>query len=160
MNLPFHPQVVHLPIALAVLMPLVAGGLFVAWWRGWLPRRTWLVAVVLQSVLLGSSLVALRTGEADEERAEAIVPEPALERHEEAATAFVVSSAIVLAIADAAAALRRERLARALACVATAGTLAVLWLGYRVGDAGGKLVYEHGAAAAYSTPASGPRDHD
>ena len=34
-NLLFHPKVVHIPIALAGLMPLVAGGVLVAWWREW-----------------------------------------------------------------------------------------------------------------------------
>ena len=32
--MPVHPMLVHLPIALAVLMPLVSAGLLIAWWRG------------------------------------------------------------------------------------------------------------------------------
>lgn len=32
----FHPKIVHLPMALAVLIPLIAGGVAIAWWRGWL----------------------------------------------------------------------------------------------------------------------------
>lgn len=157
MDLPLHPKLVHLPIALAVLMPLVTAGLLAAWWRGWLPRRTWLVAVILQGVLLGSGLLAQRSGEADEDRAEAVAPEAAIEDHEEAATVFVAASAVVLVITAAAAALRNERAARAAAALATVGAVAVLWLGYRVGEAGGRLVYQHGAAAAFVTPgASAP----
>ena len=30
----FHPKLVHVPIALAVLMPLLSGSLLLAWWRG------------------------------------------------------------------------------------------------------------------------------
>ena len=40
-TLPLHPKIVHLPIALAVLMPLITAGLLIAWWRDMLPRRTW-----------------------------------------------------------------------------------------------------------------------
>ncbi len=61
----FHPKVVHLPMAIAVLMPLIAGGLLLAWWRSWLPHRGWFVAIGLQAILLGSGIVALRTGEAE-----------------------------------------------------------------------------------------------
>lgn len=156
MDLPLHPKLVHLPIALAMLMPLISGGIVVAWWRGWLSRRTWVIAVMLQAILLGSGLIAMRTGEADEERTEAIVPEAALEAHEAAATAFVAGTAIVLALAAAGVALRTERTARAAAAAATLGALVVVLLGYRVGEAGGRLVYQHGAAAAYATPAGAP----
>jgi hypothetical protein len=69
----FHPKVVHIPMALGVLMPLIAGGLALAWWRSWLPWRAWFVAVGLQVALLVSGVVALRTGEAEEDRVERIV---------------------------------------------------------------------------------------
>lgn len=154
MNLPLHPQLVHVPIALAVLMPLISGGLLLAWWRGWLPRRTWLAAVALQGILVGAGLLAIRSGEADEERVESIVAESVLEAHEEAASIFVAGAALVLVLAAAGAALRGERAARLVAGIATAGTLAVFGLGYRVGEAGGRLVYEHGAASTYTTGAA------
>jgi hypothetical protein len=152
MDLPLHPKLVHLPIALGVLMPLVTAGLLVAWWRGWLPRRTWLIAVVLQGLLVGSGLVAQRSGEADEERVERVVPEALIEAHEEAATAFVGAAAAVLVLAAAAAAVRSPRVAQGLAALSTAGALLVLAPGYRVGEAGGRLVYQHGAAAAFAAP--------
>lgn len=161
-QLPLHPLLVHLPIALAVLMPLVSAGLLVAWWKGVLPRRAWAVAVLLQGALVVSGLVALRTGEADEERIESVVAEAPIEAHEEAAQVFVAGSAAVLALGIAAAALRNERRAQAAAVVATMGTVLVLGLGYRTGEAGGRLVYEHGAASAYATPSTdtGALPHD
>jgi hypothetical protein len=151
----FHPKVVHIPMALAVLMPLIAGGLVLAWWRGWLPWRGWLVAVGLQAVLLVSGLVALRTGEAEEERVERIVSESLIEAHEEAAEVFVWGSGAVLALMLAAAAFGQKRSGLPIAAVATLGTLVVLGLGYRTGQAGGSLVYEHGAAQAYGEPGAG-----
>lgn len=148
----FHPKVVHIPMALGVLMPLVAGGLALAWWRAWLPARAWFVAVALQAVLLVSGVVALRTGEAEEDRVEPVVSEVLIEAHEEAAETFVGGSAAVLAMMLVAAALGRKRSGPPLAAIATVGTFVVLVLGYRTGQAGGSLVYQHGAAAAYATP--------
>lgn len=155
MDLPLHPKLVHLPIALAVIMPLISLGLVAAWWRGALCRRTWVVAVALQALLVISGIAALRTGEADEERIEAVVPEAAIEAHEEAAEVFVAASGAVLLLTLLAAVVPRERIARAFAALAATGTLGVLALGYQVGDAGGRLVYQHGAAAAWA-PAAAP----
>ncbi|MCC6763407.1 MAG: hypothetical protein IT293_01980 [Deltaproteobacteria bacterium] len=154
----FHPKVVHLPMALAVLMPLVSAGLLATWWAGLLPRRAWLVAVALQLVLVGSGVVALRSGEHEEERVERVVAEKLIKAHEEAAEAFVWSAGAILLLQLAAAALRREESARAAAAAAVAGTLLILFLGYRTGEAGGRLVYQHGAAAAYTSGSSGGAD--
>jgi hypothetical protein len=147
--MPLHPQVIHLPIALALVMPLLAAGLLAAWRTNVLPRRAWLVAVALQALLLGGGIVGLRTGEAEEERVEKVVAERLIEAHEEAAEAFVWGSGTVLLLAIGALAVRTERTARTIALIATAGTLVVLFLAYRTGQAGGELVYRHGAASAY-----------
>lgn len=149
--MPLHPVIVHLPIALAVLMPLVSIGLLVAWWRGALQRRTWIIAIALQALLVGSGLLASQTGEADEDRVEAVVAHDAIEQHEEAAETFVYAAAGVLVLVLAAGLIPRERAARAVAVLAAAGTLGVLGLGYLTGKAGGDLVYRHGAANAYAT---------
>lgn len=147
----FHPKVVHVPMALGILMPLIAGGLLLAWWRSWLPRRGWILAIGLQAILFGSGIVALRTGEAEEDRVERVVAERFIEAHEEAAEVFVWTSGGVLGLMILAAALGSRRSALPTAAVATLGTLLVLGLGYRTGQAGGKLVYEHGAAQAYAS---------
>lgn len=162
-SLLFHPKLVHLPIALALLMPLVAGGLALAWWRKWLPWRGWLVAIALQAVLLGSSVLALRSGDAQADRVETVVPETFIEQHEEAAEVFTWATAGAFALMVGAALLRsRKKIALPLAALATAGTLAVTGLGYRVGEAGGRLVYQHGAASAYTStaPATAAADRE
>lgn len=148
-----HPMIVHLPIALAVVMPILALGLLAAWWKGALPRRTWIIAIVLQAMMVGAGFAALRTGEADAERAERVVSESLIEAHEEFAEAFVYGGAAVFLLVLAAGLIRRERTAQSIAALAVTGTLVVLGLGYRVGKAGGELVYRHGAAAAFTTPA-------
>lgn len=167
--LPLHPKLVHLPIALAVLMPLLTSGLLLAWWRGWFPQRTWVLVVAAQAALLASGLVSMRTGETDEERVERFVPESAIEAHEEAAEVFVWGSAVVLALTLLPFLLKRPEAARVAGLGVVAGTVVVLVLGFRVGEAGGELVYRHGAAAAFENgapaiPPASPgvlrRDHD
>lgn len=151
----FHPKVVHLPIALAILMPLVTGGVALAWWRGWLDRRVWVLVLLLQAALAGSGLVAMNAGEAEEERVEEVVPERYIEAHEEAAEAFVWASAIVLGLMLLPLVLSEGRFRTMAVVGAFLGTLLVFGLGYRAGEAGGRLVYEHGAAQAYVGAAGG-----
>ena len=159
-SLPLHPVLVHLPIALGVLMPLVAGGLLLAWWKGWLPRRSWLIVVVLQVVLVGSGLVAMRTGEADEERVEAVVAHAHIHAHEEAAEAFVWAAAATLLLAGGVLFVRKDKPARMLAAASTVAAVAVLVLCVVAGDAGGRLVYEHGAASAHRDAPTTPIAHN
>ncbi len=153
----FHPKVVHIPIALGLLMAVLAGGVLLAWWRRWLPARSWVLVVALQATLVGSGLVALQTGESEEERVERVVPEQAIEQHEAAAEAFVWASGGVLGLMLLALAMSRSNAGLPTAAVSTLGTLVVLGLGYRTGQAGGDLVYRHNSASVYttSTPGSG-----
>lgn len=145
----FHPKVVHVPMALAVLIPLVTSGILFAGWRGWLPSRTWVVVFLLQAVLLGSGVLALQTGETEEERVEQVLAERHIESHEEAAEAFVWVSGGLLVLMAFPLVLSDGRVRQAILVGAWVGTIVVYGLGYRVGEAGGRLVYEHGAAQAY-----------
>lgn len=151
---PFHPKIVHIPIALSVLMPVVTVGLLVAWFKDWLPARTWWVAVALQTVLFAGSWLAMNTGEEDEEKVEEVVAESALEEHEERAETFFWASGAGVVLMWLPMVMPGARRRRWLAGVATAGTLVVFWLGARVGEAGGALVYEHGAGQAHTSQAS------
>ena len=161
---PVHPLFVHLPIALASLMPLVAAGLLLAWHKGWLPRRAFAIAVILQVILVGSGIAARQTGEQDEERVEQVVREAAIEAHEEAADVFMIGSIAALVILLGAGLPGRSRKVAAL--VGTVATAGVLALGVRVGHLGGKIVYQEGGAAAWTDrqwqlPAEGKDDeHD
>ncbi len=146
----FHPKLVHIPIALALLMPLVAGGLLLAWWRQWLPARAWVIAVALQAVLVGTGVLAVQSGEADEDRVESVIAERFIEQHEQAAELFVWASGGVLAVMLLGFLLSSRRTGQLAGALATLGTLVVLWLGYQTGQAGGELVYRHGAAQVYA----------
>jgi hypothetical protein len=145
----FHPKLIHVPMALGIMMPIIAGGLLLAWWRDWLPRRAWFIAIAFQALLVASGVLALRSGEAEEERVERVVAERFIEEHEEAAEAFVGVSAAVLVLMLFAGVLGARGSSLPAAAVATLGTLVVLGLGYRTGQVGGDLVYRHGAAQVH-----------
>lgn len=153
-NVPLHPAIVHLPLGLAMLAPVIALIVLIPLWRGKLPRRAWGLVVLLQAALVGTAFVALRTGEAEEETVERIVAEQALEAHEERATVFTWVGVAVLALALGAALTlgRAEKLGLGLAAATVVAGLVVTALGIWTGHAGGQLVYQHGAAAAYVLP--------
>jgi uncharacterized membrane protein len=145
---PLHPAVVHFPIVLMFLVPIAA---MLAVWvirRGADTRRTWAIPLALAAVLALSSFVALRTGEAEEDRVEAVVAEAAIHEHEEAAERFLVLSGVLLLVAGAG--LFRGDLGRAARLVTIVGSLGLIVAGVQVGEAGGKLVYEHNAGSAYA----------
>lgn len=144
---PLHPAVVHLPIALAVLIPgLAILGTFLIH-RKLLLRRNWGLIVLLQAVLVGSGWLALETGEEEEDRVERVVAERHIETHEEAAERFLLLAELGLLASLAGLAPRRMGALGRVA--ATCATLAALAAGVAVGRSGGELVYEHGAASAY-----------
>lgn len=145
---PLHPAVVHLPIAFAVLAPLVATGALVAIHRGGRPWRAWGLSVALLALLAGSAWVATETGEEDEERVERAVPEAALETHEAAADRFLALAIGVLGMAGVG--LFAGRIGTGARVVATVGTLGLLVAGYQVGHAGGELVYRYDAGRVHT----------
>lgn len=147
---PLHPAVVHFPMALAALLPLSA---LVALWairRGARPLHAWAVPVAFAVLLTGSAWLALETGEEEEDRVEAVVPEAAIHEHEEAAERFLLLAGVLTLVSFAG--LGAGTLGSAGRLVTTAGTVVVLVAGVQVGKAGGELVYTHNAGAAYSAP--------
>ncbi|BDG02732.1 hypothetical protein [Anaeromyxobacter oryzae] len=153
-NLPLHPAIVHIPLGLAFVVPLVAIGLAIALWRRRLPRGAFAVLVGLQLVLVAGGGLAMKLGERDEKTAERVVPEKLIEEHEERAELFLGAAGAVLA-GMIAVLIVPAGAAAGVAAVVAAGTLAVAGLAVRTGEAGGALVYQHGAAAAYLPAGSG-----
>lgn len=150
-SLPLHPAIVHVPLGLAFVIPALAAGFAWALWTGRVrPRGAWVVVVALQAVLLGGGLVAMNTGEREEEQVERIVPDAALERHEEYAEQFVWAVGLTLVAATLVVAFRKPALVHAMAVATVIGSLVVVAAAIRVGHAGGQLVYAHNAGAAYA----------
>jgi len=151
---PLHPAVVHFPVVLVILLPLVVAGALWAIRRGVPPLRAWAIPVATAALLTASAWAALQTGEAEEERVEEVVTEQALQVHEEAAERFLVLSGVLLVVMGAG--LIRGPLGQAARIVSTVGALGLVVAGVSVGHTGGELVYRHGAASAY-VGVEGPR---
>jgi uncharacterized membrane protein len=150
---PIHPVIVHFPVVFVVLLPMFA---LVSLWairRGSRPSRAWLASVAMAAALAGSAWLALETGEAQEDRVEAVVSERALHDHEEAAERFLALSAVLLLVTGAG--LIPGRVGGVSRIAATVGALGLVVAGVQVGASGGDLVYEHGAANAYVATGSG-----
>jgi uncharacterized membrane protein len=147
-GLPIHPMIVHFPIVLAFLIPLATVVVLWAIWSGRWPARVWALPVALCGALALSAFVALRSGEAEEEKVEDIVAESVLHRHEEAAERFLWFSGLLMLVA--AAGLAKGRVGQVGRVMATVGSLGIALSAIQVGAAGGELVYREGAARAYT----------
>lgn len=152
---PLHPAIVHFPIVLTLLLPIFAAGALWAIRRGARPLRAWAIPLALAAALAGSAWLAVETGDAQEDRVEGVVTEDVLHAHEEAGERFLVLSGVLLLVMGGG--LVGGRLGSASRLVGTLGAAALVVAAVQVGDAGGKLVYQHGAAAAYveASPAAG-----
>ncbi|HSJ14330.1 MAG TPA: DUF2231 domain-containing protein [Longimicrobiales bacterium] len=155
-GVPLHPMIVHFPMVLVLLLPMFALGALWAIRRGVRPRPAWALPLLLSGALAVSAFVALRTGEAEEDRVERVVPESAIHEHEEAAERFLVLSGVLLLVV--AAGMIGGTLGRAARLAGTAGAFALVIAGVQVGKAGGELVYVHGAGQAYA--AGGTTEQD
>lgn len=140
---------VHLPLGLAFVLPALAIGFGWALWTGRVRRRAWLAIVALQAVLLAGGLLAMNTGEREEDRVESVVPRAALHQHEAYAEQFVWAAGITFVLAGLVLVSPGRTIARWLTLGTAVGTLIVAGTAIRVGHAGGQLVYVHNAGAAY-----------
>jgi hypothetical protein len=94
-----------------------------------------------------SAWLAIRTGEAEEDRVETFVAENVLHEHEELAERFLALSGVLLLVATAG--VMRGTVGTSARVLATIGSFGLVVAGIQVGAAGGELVYRHGAASAY-----------
>ena len=150
---PLHPAIVHFPIVLVVLFPIVALAAIWAIRRGTPPRRAWSIPVVLAAALTLSAWAATETGEAQEERVEEVVGDDPMHAHEEAAERVLLLSGVLLLLTGTG--LLGGDLGRAGRALSTVGAVGLIVAGARVGATGGDLVYRHGAAEAYADPGVG-----
>jgi len=147
-TVPFHAWIAHLPVALSMVLPLLASGVLLAWRRAWLPRQTWVIVVAMQAVLFAGAMIAERSGHQDEKRIADVVSAEALEAHEESAETFAWVSGVAVLVSLTVLAMHNPAAAQTLAGVAIGVMTVVTMLGYRAGAAGLELVYRHGAAGA------------
>jgi uncharacterized membrane protein len=150
---PIHPAIVHVPLGLSFAIPIVALAALLWFWRGRSVTAVWLVVILLQCMVVGGALVALRTGEADEERVERIVGERPLETHESASKQFLAIAAASLLVSIIVLVPRVSR--RGALIAAVVATLVTAGMAVRAGHSGGEVVYVHGGARAHIAPSAG-----
>lgn len=151
LDIPLHPALVHLPLGLSLVAPLVAIGIWLGFARGRLPRSAFAILAGLLLLLAVSGFAAMQAGHREEDRVEKVAGRRAVHEHEERGEAFVWTASIVAALGIALLVVP-ARAVHAAAALTVAGTLAVAVLAFLTGKAGGEIIYRHGGAAAYATP--------
>lgn len=152
-GLPWHPSIVHFPLALAVLTPVLGA---ILWWAtrsdDGLAQRAFRLPFAAQVVALITAIIAQRTGDGDHHRVEEVVDRALIHAHEQAGEFFTIATGVVLAAWFASAAAKEAKVARNAAILAILLGLVAAGLGLRAGHFGGELVYTHGAAEAWRAP--------
>jgi len=153
-----HPMVIHLPLGLMFLAPII---IFLLWQKvkenadqDLSQNDLWRVLIVVLLIMTIASFVSMMTGEHDEEIVEKLVPEEPIESHEDIAKIFTISVVILLAGSVAIAYLKEN--IRNLMIISLLGlSLVVIALGGLTGKKGGELVYQHKAANAFDAKTVG-----
>lgn len=147
---PLHPKIVHIPLALAMLLPILNVAIVLSWWKKWLPRRVWIISACLHAVMTFSAFVAMQTGETEEHITERVVSEDRIHEHEDAAESFLWASVVALLLALIAAIADQEPIGLKYAVFTTILAILCSVLAIEAGHQGGELVYKYGAGRAFS----------
>ncbi len=149
-SLPLHPAVVHLPLGIVFLLPLVTILVGVLAVKSVWGKRSVLLLIAFHLLLVGSTYIALETGENEEDRVEKVVSESIIDGHEEKAEVFMIGTSLCLLLVIGLLLVPKAYLLKPGLLVIFAAQLILLFLAYQVGHSGGELVYVHGAARAYT----------
>jgi uncharacterized membrane protein len=157
MQIPIHPIIVHFPLALAFLMPVLVLVVAIMMKKNKISNEGWLLIVGLQLVTTVTGYISLQTGESEESIVERVVDKKLIHEHEEAAEIFVGSTVVVLALSIAVYFLRTELQLYVQLGIAFIGLLSS-YFAFNTGQLGGELIYEHGAASAYAQVIASPQE--
>ncbi|HXH74131.1 MAG TPA: DUF2231 domain-containing protein [Bacteriovoracaceae bacterium] len=152
---PFHPLIVHMPIALTFILPFLIFIFAKLIHDNKMTPYGWLIVIVLQMVVTATGYISLESGETEEHKVEKIVSKKLIHEHEEASEIFVGSSVVALVISIAAFFIRKEFQFRIKLAVGVISLISA-YLAYDTGRLGGELVYKHGAASAYAEAQAEP----
>ena len=150
MQTPFHPLIVHFPLALTFILPILVIIFAFMIKTNKMSHQAWLIIIGLQMITTITGYVAMDAGENDEQQVEKVVSKKIIHEHEEAAEIFVGSTVIILVLSIAAYFLRKEIQFFVNLGVCFLGLISC-FLAYRTGELGGELVYVHGAAGVHTT---------
>lgn len=153
---PLHPAIVHFPIAMAFLVPLLIVVFAFMLKKNKMAPTAWLIIIGLQFILTASGYISLETGETEETPVGKVLSKQLIHAHEEASEVFVGMTVLALALSVAVYFMRKElqfRLHMGIFIISLLGG----FLAYRTAALGGELVYKHGATQAYGTTSGQPQ---
>jgi uncharacterized membrane protein len=149
--IPNHPQLVHLPLVLSFVMPILS--LVFVWFlkTNKMHKNAWIILVGFQICIVATAYISLETGETEEDKVERLVGKKNLHSHEEKAEIFVATAVLSLSLLIVTYFIKAQfqfyaQLLTVLSLVITSITA------YGAGQSGFKLVYQFAAASAYTTP--------
>ena len=148
-DLPLHPIVVHLPIVLGSLLPVLA---ILLWWAikkwQWTPK-VWALVSAVALVYTLSATGAVLLGEEDEEKVEKVISEEVIEEHEEAGELIPWLAGTLFLVSLGGFTVKYSKRAQlAMIVLSLVGIVPLV----NAGHTGGELVYKHGAAMAHLSP--------
>lgn len=147
---PLHPAIVHLPLGLAMILPLLILIVSVGISKQWFNKGTWILVVIFQLLCMGSGILSIETGEMEEDKVENVLAEELISKHEDMSKAFTACAGVTFACALVGFFFLRKQKVFSMCALATLIlSLCTLGLAIQTGRLGGALVYEHGAAKAY-----------
>lgn len=146
--LPLHPFMAHIPLVLALCLPIVIVSSIVFIMKKKISPRLWWVPVIIQITIVVFSYIALETGEDQEDTVLQFVAKPFIQQHENAAEIFSGLGVILLGLM-AVVLFVGESLARNLRFLTAVLSLIPLAAGLYAGRLGGAIAYTHGGAEAY-----------
>lgn len=146
--LPLHPFMAHIPLVLALCLPIVIISSIVFIMKKKISPRFWWVPVIMQISIVVFSYIALETGEDQEDTVLQFVAKPFVQQHENAAEIFSGLGVILLGLM-AVVLFVGESLARNLRFLTAVLSFIPLAAGLYAGRLGGAIAYTHGGAEAY-----------
>jgi uncharacterized membrane protein len=148
MQVPLHPMLVHLPLALTFVLPfLIVIFAFLIKMNKMTPKG-WLIIIGLQLTVVLTGYISLETGKNEEQAVSKVLDRKLIHAHEEAAKIFVGSTVLALVLSIGVYFISKEYCLPVRMIIALV-TLTSCFLAYRTALQGGELVYVHGAANAY-----------
>jgi len=148
MSLPYHPLIVHFPVAISVILPILSTLILYFIMKKSFSSQLWIIALVFQGLTVATGYLALETGEMDEEKVEKVLSKKLIHEHEEAAEIFVGASVIVFVLGVLSLFIKESYRSK-LRIASSVLSLVLPLLVYRAGHLGGELVYKHGAGNAF-----------
>jgi len=154
MQVPVHPMIVHFPLALTFILPILILVFAYLIKTNKMAPQGWLIIIGLQLAVVATGYMSLETGENEEDLVAKVLDKKLIHEHEEAAEIFVGSAVLGLVLSIGVFFIRNEIQFPIKLAIAVIGLLSC-YLAFLAGSLGGELVYKHGAASAYEATPSG-----